>query len=116
MGICQLYIYKGEKPLRCSDTGAGERIYRYVLNYAHEADACDKEAMLMMASGVACAVYNSVGGADNTAIDGLFIICRMLGLRLLFANKYLYFILTVDIPRYCFCAHNHGRYLAGRCY
>ena len=44
-----------------------------------------------MALGVANTVYTSAGGADNAEIEGLFIICRMLGIRLFFAHKYLYF-------------------------
>ena len=96
---------QGQKPLCCADTGAEEKIYCYVLNYANEDDACAKELRLLMALGVANTVYTSVGGADNTAIEGLFSICRMLGLRLFFAHKYLYFFdFFWRTPLLCLCA------------
>ena len=68
-------------PMCCADSGSEDKLFRLVRKCKREGTMLPMELKLVLALDVAKDSHTAVGGGDNSFLEGLFSICRMLGLR-----------------------------------
>ena len=68
------------RPDCCGDTSTEWKIYRHFKSIHGDDSLRDSTVSLQIALEAALREHTSKGGADNTFLEGLFSICRALGL------------------------------------